>query len=162
MAEAKTAKKKAPKRARKRTKAKKSVAEAKQSTANPVEEVLGLADAPAEKTAAKNASASTKSAKLGNKLEIYQLAQPASGERYFILANGQPIRHVAQLAEVLEDLEDHVFDHHVNPDRNDFATWVQDVFEDIELAKKMIGVPNKEKLQLVIYKHVAHKAFAKK
>ena len=64
-----------------------------------------------------------------------------------------------ELAEVLEDLEDHVFDHHVNPERNDFHNWVKEVFKDVELAKKMLGVGKKKDLQLVIYKHAAHKAF---
>jgi len=133
MAKAKTVKKAPRKRARKTTKAKARTKPAKKASAKPAK-----------------------------KIEVYKLARPASGERYFILANGKPVRHVAHLAEILEDLEDHVFDHHVSPNQNDFATWVQDVFEDIELAKKMLSVDSKEKLQLIIYKHAAHKAFAQK
>lgn len=92
-------------------------------------------------------------------IEVYKLAESAPNQRYFVLANGKPVQHVAELAEVLEDLEDHVFDHHVNPERNDFHNWVKDVFQDIELAKKMLGVTDKKHLQLVIYKHAANKAF---
>lgn len=107
------------------------------------------------KTARKAAATKARSAKL----DVYKLGQDAPGERYFILVNGRPVKHVAELAEVLDDLEDHVFDYHVNPERNDFHTWVKEVFKDVELAKKMLGVGKKEDLQLVIYKHAAHKAF---
>lgn len=90
---------------------------------------------------------------------MYSLAKDAPGERYFVLANGKPVKHVAELAEVLGDIEDHVFNHHVNPERNDFHNWVREVFKDIELAKKMLGVDNKKDLQIIIYKHAAHKAW---
>lgn len=96
------------------------------------------------------------------RLEIYKLAQEPSQEKYFILANGRPVKHVAELASILHEIEDRVFSHHVNPERNDFASWVKDVFKDVELAKKMLGVDNKHHLQLVIYKHAAQKAFEHK
>lgn len=120
---------------------------------------------PAKKPATKKTKASVKKAKPAakksakTKVEVYTLGRDAPGQRYFILANGHPVKHVAHLAEILDDLEDHVFDHHVNPERNDFHTWVKDVFKDVELAKKMLGVNRKEDLQLVIYKHAAHKAW---
>ncbi len=95
------------------------------------------------------------------KVEVYKLAQDVPEDKYFILANGKPIKHVKELAEVLEHLEDHVFNHHVNPEQNDFHLWVREVFEDVQLAKKMLGISDKKKLQLAIYKHVADQAFRK-
>lgn len=94
-----------------------------------------------------------------SKLEIYKLKKDIPENKYFILANGKQVKHVAHLAEIMDELEDHVFNHHVNPERNDFHNWVKDVFKDLELAKKMLNVSNKKDLQLVIYKHVAHKVF---
>ena len=110
----------------------------------------------AVKRATKKAAAKKKGA--NTRVEVYNLARPAPNDKYFVLANGKPVQHVAELAEVLDDLEDHVFNHHVNPERNDFHNWVKDVFEDLQLAKKMLGVSDKKHLQLVIYKHAAKKA----
>jgi len=118
--------------------------------------------APVKQAAKVVAAKKELDAKPKQKLEIYRLAQEPTSQKYFILANGQPVKHVAQLAEILQDIEDHVFYHHVNPERNDFAMWVKDVFKDVELAKKMLGVGSKQHLQLVIYKHAAEKAFAHK
>src|SRR3989338_1924850 len=58
-------------------------------------------------------------------------------EQYFVLADGRALRSVRELAEILEQLEDHIFHHHVNEIKNDFATWVKDVFKDIELAEQL-------------------------
>jgi len=110
----------------------------------------------ARKSAAKSASK-----KANPRVEVYKLAQEVPEEKYFILANGKPVKHVKELAEVLEHLEDHVFNHHVNPEQNDFHLWVKEVFQDMQLAKKMLGVSDKKKLQLAIYKHAAEKAFKK-
>jgi hypothetical protein len=75
----------------------------------------------------------------------------------FMLCNGKPVKNIKELADVLEELEDQVFNHHVTPEKNDFATWVKDVFKDIELAEKLTGVKDKKHMQLVLYKHITHK-----
>ena len=64
---------------------------------------------------------------------------------------------IKELADIMEDLEEHVFHYHVKEDSNDFANWIKDIFKDIELAEKIAGVKNKKHMQLVIYKHIAHK-----
>ena len=117
-----------------------------------------------KKKTPKTSKATKKTSKknVKQKLEVYNLAQDAPGERFFLLANGQPVKHVAELAEIVTDLEEHIFNHHVNPENNDFHNWVKDVFKDLELAKKILGVQSKEQLQLTIYKHAAHKAFQKR
>ncbi len=86
---------------------------------------------------------------------IYNLTKEIPEQHYFVLANGRPVKHVAELASVLDQLEDHVFKHHVTSERNDFATWVKDIFQDVELARKITGVGDKKHLQLVIYRHLA-------
>ena len=90
----------------------------------------------ARKAAKKTAPAAKKSAKPVEKIEIYTLGQKAPGERYFILANGKPVQHVAHLAEILDDLEDHVFDHHVSPERNDFHNWVRERLDAVPPAPR--------------------------
>lgn len=86
---------------------------------------------------------------------VYNLTKEVPDHEYFILANGKPVKHVAELASILDQLEDHVFGHHVTPDRNDFHNWVKDIFDDVELARKIVGVNDKKHMQLVIYRHLA-------
>lgn len=81
----------------------------------------------------------------------------ASKKHYFILCNGKPVKNIKELADLMEDLEDQVFNHHVRTDGNDFAKWIKDIFKDIELAEKLAGAQDKEHMQLVIYKHITHK-----
>jgi hypothetical protein len=96
-----------------------------------------------------------KAAPVTSRVRVYNLTRDIPQEKYFILANGQPVKNVAELAAILDQLEDHVFNHHVNTDRNDFHNWVKDVFEDVELARKISGVGDKKHMQLVIYRHMA-------
>ena len=76
---------------------------------------------------------------------------------YFVLCNGKPVKNIKELADVMEELEEQVFNYHVTPDKNDFATWIKDIFKDVELAEKLAGVKDKKHMQLVLYKHITHK-----
>lgn len=58
-------------------------------------------------------------------------------EKYFYLMNGQAAKSLDSLCNILRDISDSVFIHHVNHERNDFARWVEDVFEEYELAAQM-------------------------
>jgi len=78
----------------------------------------------------------------------------APQENYFILCNGQPVKNVKELAGLLENIDDSVFNHHVNLDKNDFSNWIKDIFEDSELAKELAGVTGKEKTSIVLYRHL--------
>ena len=86
-----------------------------------------------------------------------QTKKRTSSTKYFILCNGKKLKNIKEMADVMEHLEDYVFDHHVNDKKNDFSVWVKDVFKDVELAKKLSGVKDKKHLQLVVYKHITHK-----
>ncbi len=86
-----------------------------------------------------------------------KIVKDAPAEQYFILANGQPIKNVKELADVLEHLADDVFRHHVTDDKNDFANWVQHVFEDVDLAKEISGTKDKHHTRIVLYKHIVRK-----
>jgi hypothetical protein len=90
-------------------------------------------------------------------LSDHPLKKDAPVEKYFILCNGKPVKNIKELAEVMETLEDHVFNHHVRPEHNDFSAWVMDIFNDVELAQKLADAKDKQHTQLVIYKHITHK-----
>ncbi len=81
----------------------------------------------------------------------------APDHEVFVLVNGHRVKNVKQLADKLEKIEDYVFNHHVTEDRNDFAVWLRDVFNEIDLAKEVAGAEDKKHVQLVLYKHISHK-----
>ena len=81
----------------------------------------------------------------------------ASPDKVFVLVNGHKVKNVKELADIMERIEDHVFNHHVNEDKHDFAIWLKDVFEEILLAEEIAGVKDKKHVQLVLYKHISHK-----
>lgn len=87
----------------------------------------------------------------------HKIVTDAPTEQYFILCNGQPVKNVKELAEVIEDLRDEIFEHHVTADKNDFATWIHDVFKEVELAEELAGVKNKKDVRIVLYKHIVKK-----
>ncbi|MBN1377548.1 hypothetical protein JW949_04435 [Candidatus Woesearchaeota archaeon] len=99
------------------------------------------------KTKGKKKTKATKKSSILNK-EI-------SPEKYFILNSGKAIATVRELVEELQIMNDELFRHHVNDERNDFANWIQDVFEDKKLAKKLREIKDREKTRTAIYKHIA-------
>jgi len=101
------------------------------------------------KTAAQKKKEKAKSAKA-----VKKNAHP---DKVFIMVNGHKLKNVKQLADVMDKIEDHVFNHHVNEDKHDFAVWLRDVFEEIDLAKELADVKDKKHIQLVLYRHISHK-----
>jgi hypothetical protein len=85
------------------------------------------------------------------------LKTDAPEKQVFVLCNGKPVKNIRELADVMDEIEDHVFSHHVTHDRNDFANWVNDVFKDVELATELANAKDKRHFQLVIYKHLTKK-----
>lgn len=78
-------------------------------------------------------------------------------EKWFILSSGKEIRTLKELAQDLGDMEDFVFEHHVNEHRNDFVSWIKDVFEDAELAEKIAHYKDKKRMQMIVYEHIVDK-----
>ncbi len=103
---------------------------------------------PVKKKASKNTS---------KKVQRPLTTRNASPDKVFVLVNGHRLKNVKELADIMEKLEDYVFEHHVTEDRNDFATWLKDVFRDIDLAKEVAGCKDKKHIQLVLYRHISHK-----
>lgn len=81
----------------------------------------------------------------------------APAQNFFVLCNGKQVKNIKELADLMEEIEEQVFNHHVTPDSNDFAKWVEDIFKDVELSRKLAGLKKKDHMQLVLYKHITHK-----
>ncbi len=94
-------------------------------------------------------------------LQVYDV-QNVPEHQHFYFVNGHRVKNVKELAEVMDRIEQEVFDYHVTTDRNDFHNWVRHVFQDLELAEKLLGVTGPKHLQFTIYKHVADKALKKR
>ena len=60
-----------------------------------------------------------------------------STQHYFYLNNGKKLKNIAELMESLKDMDQDLFSFHVNEQRNDFASWVRDVFGEKELARRI-------------------------
>ena len=64
----------------------------------------------------------------------------------FYLKNDESISSITQLKEKLPSMSLDVFNHHVNEYRNDFAEWIDHVFNYKALANKIRTVKSKEEL----------------
>ena len=64
-------------------------------------------------------------------------------EQYFLLRNGRLIRSISELADTLKTIDNETFTHHVNDGRNDFSTWIRDVFNDSVIADRISGLKDR-------------------
>jgi len=79
----------------------------------------------------------------------------------FVLKDGKKLRSLFELADVLEQTTDDVFGHHVNPGRNDFSTWVRDIFNDKFLADDMKKALHRLEMQRVLLKKLVKELLRK-
>lgn len=73
-------------------------------------------------------------------------------DKWFMLKDGRTIKTVEELKSVLKNIEDHIFFHHVNDQKNDFSSWIRHVFEDHSLADKIIAAKTKEEAIRILEK----------
>ncbi|MEM4637428.1 MAG: hypothetical protein QXK76_00170 [Candidatus Woesearchaeota archaeon] len=78
-------------------------------------------------------------------------------DKYFILCDGRTIKDYMELATIIETINDDIFYYHVNSERNDFANWISDVFQDYDLADKIRNVKSRNEMMFVLYKHLFYK-----
>ena len=57
--------------------------------------------------------------------------------RAFLTIDGRRIRNLMELADMLDQMDDHAFRHHANCERNDFSNWIKDVMGDSALAESI-------------------------
>ena len=75
-------------------------------------------------------------------------------EKHFILQDGRKLDSLFQLVDELETMSEDAFGHYVSEFRNDFATWVRDVFESRPLADELEHVRDRITAQRAIMKHL--------
>ncbi len=74
----------------------------------------------------------------------------------FVTLDGAKLKNMSDLANKLEYMDDHVYKHHVDKEKNDFSQWVGDVMEDGELAEALVGKEQQE-AHVEVLKHMLNK-----
>jgi hypothetical protein len=69
---------------------------------------------------------------------------PVEPKHYFYTKEGAVIKSLVELAKTIELMDDTTFKHHVSDGRNDFASWVNDIIKDKNLASNIKKVKSKE------------------
>ncbi len=78
-------------------------------------------------------------------------------EQYFSLCTGGLIKDLKELVYTLDYLSEGELNHHVNENKNDFSTWVSEVFNETELAEKLTAAEDKKDMQIALLKHLVGK-----
>ena len=78
----------------------------------------------------------------------------APEERHFMVADGKKLRNIIDLADALETMSEEIFRHHANEFKNDFSSWVRDVFYDHSLAEDISRAKNKLETQIAILRRL--------
>jgi hypothetical protein len=60
------------------------------------------------------------------------LKEEVSQELSFRLADGRVLKSVPELLEALKNMEEWVYNHHVNAEKNDFISWMECVFNELK------------------------------
>jgi hypothetical protein len=81
----------------------------------------------------------------------------AKPEHYFILVTGVPLKNLKELAASLENMNDWVFNHHVNDARNDFSNWTKEILGEHELSEEIKALKNMREMETKILKHLVNK-----
>mgnify|MGYP007077445260 CR=1 FL=1 len=89
---------------------------------------------------------------MGNKL--FKNTKP---DNYFRLMDGSEIKNVQQLAQSIQGMSEDVFYSHLNEEKNDFSSWIKDVFEDHELAEKVENCRDQNQTELTLLRHLLHR-----
>ena len=108
------------------------------------------------------------SIKLHKKPGHKRVAQPAVVKRIrilgsvkpevaFYLIDGRRLDTLLHVVDALETMSEDIFRHHVNDMRNDFATWINDVYNEKELADMLKNCFDRRSTQVTILRHMVEK-----
>ena len=78
----------------------------------------------------------------------------APEERHFVVADGRKLKNIIELADALETMSEEIFRHHVNEFKNDFSSWVKDVFYDNSLADDISRGKNRLEMQIAVLRRL--------
>ena len=75
-------------------------------------------------------------------------------EQHFVVADGTKLKSILELADALETMSEEIFRYHANEFKNDFSSWVKDVFYDHSLAEDISRAKNRLETQIAILRRM--------
>ncbi len=75
----------------------------------------------------------------------------------FHAIDGAEIRSILGLADALGEMSDDTYYHHVNQDNNDFANWINAVFNEKALAQDMKRAGGRLEAEICILRYMLKK-----
>lgn len=78
----------------------------------------------------------------------------APEKHYFVFNNGKKMRNLYQFIDELEHMHEDVFKQHVNESKNDFANWIEHVFEGKGLADELRQIEDRLDTQRAVLKEL--------
>ena len=81
----------------------------------------------------------------------------AKPSQYFVLVTGTPIKNLKEFVGLLENMNDWVFRHHVNYERNDFSNWIDEILNEKELADELRKTDSLIETQLRTMRYMINK-----
>ena len=88
---------------------------------------------------------------------IRKFNKEAPEEMHFSLNDGRKIKTIFELIDMLDNIDDNIFTHHVSKDKNDFAEWIKHVFGFHELSEQIRDLSSRIETQNSLLKHLSHK-----
>jgi hypothetical protein len=73
------------------------------------------------------------------------------------LCDGRKVKSGKELADILQLINDDMFKYHVTDSKNDFSNWINDVFGEPELAKRMRSARNRFEMSIELYRSMFEK-----
>ncbi|MBR9699500.1 hypothetical protein GOV09_03540 [Candidatus Woesearchaeota archaeon] len=73
-----------------------------------------------------------------------------AGENSFWLASGEELSTIKDLYHELAHMSDDTFNTHVNAGKNDFANWVDHVFEEHTLSSKLVQASTRDEMKTAL------------
>jgi len=78
------------------------------------------------------------------------LLRAVAPEHHFQLQTGEMIGSIPELKQAMEHMSKKTFRHHANMGKNDFATWIQDMYGDKLLARQLQRFRDPKKAALLL------------
>jgi len=74
---------------------------------------------------------------------VAKIVKRISESQHFYMADGGVLKNLEELGEALNKMSDDVFRNHVSDSKNDFASWINDVWEEKALASLIKGTKDR-------------------
>ena len=75
---------------------------------------------------------------------VKQIFADVPPDHKFWLKTGGEVSNLEDMSLALKDMDEEVFVHHVNDEKNDFADWIQNVVKDEDLASTLHKIKTQE------------------